>query len=347
MPHHAPGEAGPRPHRPSASRSRAARAALLYLGRRNCPRVWVSPWGQRAVFNGLPWVTQCHLCHPVGALGGCGLHITLSVRGEEGLNACDGPSRTTCVARGPSRRHFDKGSMAPQDERGLVDFDGAGTPPSRLRRSTSPVALREKGEDLKGWSTPHRIAAPALDPADREGRAHRRDAGEAGEAIAVDAVVLFKIVRGDAQQVIGRAAHQVAIEDIGHVLHRGLEPVHRLAALAGQRDLDEGLQLEPQFVRIDLRRIAGDDPRRLKRLDPAVAGRGGDPGEIGQIGDRARRVFLERFEDQHVVAVHGKSFRRLRQLREISPGGRLVKANFGETFMSDRRIFGRPNAGEP
>ena len=275
MPHHAPGEAGPRPHSLSASRSRAARAALVYLGRRKGTGSAVSPCGQSAVLHGLLWVTRCHLCHP----------------------AADRPA----------------------------------------------LAHRPLADRLP----PHWIPAPALDPADREGRAHRRDAGEAGEAIAVDAVVLFKIVRGDAQQVIGRAAHQVAIEDIGHVLHRGLEPVHRLAALAGQRDLDEGLQFEPQFVRIDLRGIAGDDPRRFQRLDPAVAGRGGDPGEIGQIGDRARRVFLERFEDQHVVAVHGKSFRPARRLREISPRGRQVKANFGETFVSDRRIFGRHHAGEP
>ena len=69
MPHHSPGEPSPRPHSPSAPRSRAARAALVYLGRRKGTRVWVSPWGQRAGLIGLPWVTRCHLCHPVGALG--------------------------------------------------------------------------------------------------------------------------------------------------------------------------------------------------------------------------------------------------------------------------------------
>ena len=66
MPHHSPGEARPRSHSPSAPRSRAARAALVYLGRRNGTRVWVSPWGQCVGLEGFLWVTRCHLCHPVG-----------------------------------------------------------------------------------------------------------------------------------------------------------------------------------------------------------------------------------------------------------------------------------------
>ena len=193
----------------------------------------------------------------------------------------------------------------------------------------------------------HRIPAPAFDPADREGRAHRRDPRQAGQAIAVDAVVLVQIARRDAQQVVGVAAHQVAIENVAHLHRRRLEPVHRLAALAGQRDLDKGLQLEPQLVRIDLRGIAGDRARRLQRLDPAVTSRGRYPGELGQLGDRARRVLLKRFEQQDVVAVHGMISHQSVSEREISPICRARKANFGETFAGNKRIFGGASQGEP
>ena len=72
MPHHSPGEPSPRPHCPSAPRSRAARAALLHFGAAKGTGSAVSPCGQSVGLEGFLWVTRCHLCHPVGALGWAG-----------------------------------------------------------------------------------------------------------------------------------------------------------------------------------------------------------------------------------------------------------------------------------
>ena len=140
MPHHSPGEAGPRPHSLSALRSHAASAALVHLERRNGTGSGVSPWGKCAALKGLLRVTRCHLGHPVGALG---RDIHLVIPAQAGTQT----EQANVVAL---RRHCFLGwapAFAGVKGGGL---DGAETPPSRLRRSTSTfVAVTKIGEDLR------------------------------------------------------------------------------------------------------------------------------------------------------------------------------------------------------
>ena len=57
----------------------------------------------------------------------------------------------------------------------------------------------------------------------------------------MDVAVLVEIGRRHTQQIVRAARHQVAFQNVAKIVHRALEPVHGLAALAGERDFHENL----------------------------------------------------------------------------------------------------------
>jgi len=96
-----------------------------------------------------------------------------------------------------------------------------------------------------------RISCEPLDPAQRKAGPHRGDTWQPRQTITVDVVVLVEIGRRHAQQIVRAARHEVAFQNIAEIAHSALEPVHRLAALAGERDLDKDLDRKADPARID------------------------------------------------------------------------------------------------
>ena len=108
----------------------------------------------------------------------------------------------------------------------------------------------------------------------------------------------------DLEQEVSVAGHDVAGDDLVDVGDGLLELLGTAARLAGDLDLDERGQAEPDPAPIENRAIAADRAPVLEALEPAEAGRGGEADTVGQRGIGQAAVGLEVAQDRAVCVVH-------------------------------------------
>ena len=118
---------------------------------------------------------------------------------------------------------------------------------------------------------------------------------------------MIHVARDDFHQVVVRAAHGVAFDDMGLALH-ALVKVRSLLEPLLQGEVDVGRHRQSQRALIHLGRVALDHAVALEVLDPSKAGRlrKADPG--GQLYIRQAAASLQRFQNLSLYSIqrHGK-----------------------------------------
>ena len=111
----------------------------------------------------------------------------------------------------------------------------------------------------------------------------------------------------------------MAFQNLIGAQNRRLEILQAVLRLRIQRDLDEDVEGEPQFVRIEPRPIALDDAAFLKQALTAMTGRGRKRDFVRDLLQAAPAVGLQRAQQFFINLVHaGKFSTKRKKIRCIS-----------------------------
>ena len=109
-------------------------------------------------------------------------------------------------------------------------------------------------------------------------------------------------------QVILRAAHGMAFDDVRLPRHPFMKGLRALVRLFLHGDLHERGDVESEFPLIDFGGVAADDPGGLKRLDAAESRRLGQTNTGRQVGVGHASVPLQFAQDRPFRAIQGLGF---------------------------------------
>lgn len=130
------------------------------------------------------------------------------------------------------------------------------------------------------------------------------DAGQPGELLVPDALVVRDVGAAQAEEVVGVAEEPLRLGDVRDLGQQPLERDHGGLIRPVHRHHHDHLETEPQRRRVDERAIAGDDARPLELAHAAVARRDARPHAVGELGDGEPAVALQFRKELPVDGVH-------------------------------------------
>src|SRR3990167_8064005 len=121
----------------------------------------------------------------------------------------------------------------------------------------------------------------------------------------------------------------IGVEHLGKSLDRGAEFVEVRAAVRVQLDLGKDMRVEPDLAPVDDRHALLDEPVAFEPVDPAPAGRYGQPDALGDFGRRLIRVALQFAENLYLEQIKVGHFIRIEEFcgllyPQFDAGGRIA-----------------------
>ena len=129
-------------------------------------------------------------------------------------------------------------------------------------------------------------------------------AGQGGQLLVPQCREAVEVPCDDPQQVVGVAEEAFCVPDLRQLGYGRFEGGDGAGVAAFQGDLHEGLESHPDGGRVHEGAVAGDDAAAFEFTQPPVAGAGGEPHSVGELGDRQPAVGLQLGKDRSVYGVH-------------------------------------------
>ena len=105
--------------------------------------------------------------------------------------------------------------------------------------------------------------------------------------------LVIRIVAGD----------EVALQHLGQILDGAIEVLEPLRSVPVHGDVNVGGEGQPQLAGIEQGDMGIDETGILQRLDPARAGGGGEPDQLGQLQVADAAIFLHQLQNMPVYTI--------------------------------------------
>ncbi|MNR04228.1 hypothetical protein D3C85_1201670 [compost metagenome] len=143
-----------------------------------------------------------------------------------------------------------------------------------------------------------------LDAAQHEAGAHPGHPGDVGQLVQQEVLVVLHVPHHHLELVVGVVAgDEVAFEHLWQILDGPIEVFEPLRGVPVHGDVNVGGEGEPQLAGVEQGDVGIDETGILQRLDPARAGRGGEPDQFGQLQVADAAILLHQLQNMPVYAI--------------------------------------------
>ena len=132
----------------------------------------------------------------------------------------------------------------------------------------------------------------------------RAEAGQLGELVHVERLVRGGIGDRDADQVVGKAEHPPALDDLLELGEGRLEALDGRAVLEREIDVHDDLEAAPDALGVDVGVVAADRARGLERADAAQARGGRQAHALGELDVAEAPVGLQLAQNRAIERIH-------------------------------------------
>ncbi len=143
-----------------------------------------------------------------------------------------------------------------------------------------------------------------LDPAQHEAGAHPGHPRDVGQLVQQEVLVVFHVPHHHLELVVGIVAgDEVTLEHFGQLTDGAVKIFEPLRGVPVHGDVNVGGEGQPQLAGVEQGDVGVDETGILQRLDPAGAGGGGEPDQLGQLQVADAAILLHQLQNMPVYAI--------------------------------------------